>query len=42
MDADPINRESLDWKTRYSIIEGIVRGLIIFVKTLNLELFIQI
>ena len=28
IDADPIKRESLDWKTRYSIIEGIVRGLV--------------
>lgn len=26
--ADPIKREILDWKTRYNIIEGIVRGLI--------------
>ncbi|CAK9327357.1 unnamed protein product [Citrullus colocynthis] len=25
---DPIKREGLDWKTRYNIIEGIVRGLI--------------
>lgn len=28
MHADPIKREGLDWKTRYNIIEGIVRGLI--------------